>query len=263
MQLYVLPPLWRTWWAYTIYAILACLAAYYGKREYDRRLLDKRTLEHTQEVQANAHRIEDELQESYEYYDEQFGRISRHYRDLVCLIRDAILSPVGDAHLREKLDVLSLLQNFAPRSGDPMAVDFRQVIDELITRKLPLASVPADTITIINAVPEQPVDGRLAGPLALAASEFLENALVHAFDSSSQASFVEIELSMFGDHDTTAYRLTVRDDGVGIPEKLVIDEATPGLALIQRLANICGGSLKLNIDLGTTAIFEIPVDAEV
>jgi two-component sensor histidine kinase len=235
------------------------LAAYYGKREYDKWLLNKRALEHTKDLQANALRIEDELQESHEYYDQQFDRVSRHHRDTISLLRDAVLSPIEDAHLRDKLDVLSLLQDHPSRSGDPLSVDFRQVIDELIARKLILASVPVETITVINAVPEQSISGRTAGPLALAASELLENALIHAFEPTSQANFIEVELSMTGERGTTAYRLTLRDDGTGIPENLVISEATPGLALIHRLAAACDGSFELDVDLGTTAIFEIPV----
>lgn len=256
----VLPPPWQTWWAYTLYAIMASLILYFGKRRYDRRLLNERALDYAEEVQANSLRIEDELQESHEYYDEQLRRVNGHHRDTLGLIRDSVLSPIEDEHLRENLDVLSLLDDCPSQSGDPLAVDLKQVVDEIIVRKLPCATVPAEKITIINNVPDRPIHGRLAGPLALATAELLENALAHAFEPSSQANFIEIDLSTTGEPDTPAYQLQVRDDGTGIPDEVVTSATSPGLALLHRLADSFGGSLEFRVDAGTTAIFKFSTE---
>lgn len=258
----VLPPFWRTWWAYSIYVIFFLMMLSIFKQRYDRRLLDRRELEIAQNMSANALRMEDELQESHEYFDEQFNRYRRHLRDTLRVIKEAVLSPVEDEHLVEKLQVLSMLEDCAMQSGDPLAVDFRRFIDELVVQSLPLASIPPETITVINAVPENAIDASMACPLALAAAEFLQNALTHAFEPSSKANFIEIELAVKNEAGVPTYQLSVRDDGIGIAEGQMVSESAPGLAFLHRLAAAYSGSICLLADFGTTAVFEVPLNPQ-
>jgi PAS domain S-box-containing protein len=99
-----------------------------------------------------------------------------------------------------------------------------------------------------------PVDQAL--PCALVVNEILSNAYKHAFKGRKQG---KIEISAF--RENSRIRITVRDDGVGLPGNFDISRSNSlGLKLIRTLVqHQLKGSLMLTSQKGTEIHIEFPV----
>lgn len=88
-------------------------------------------------------------------------------------------------------------------------------------------------------------------PCGLIVNELVSNALKYAFPDASMG-YLLIELSAVND----GLRLTIHDNGIGLPEDLDIDRANSlGLKLVRMLVAQLDGTLELDTDFGTR--FEI------
>ncbi|HLI73408.1 MAG TPA: histidine kinase N-terminal domain-containing protein [Acidimicrobiales bacterium] len=106
----------------------------------------------------------------------------------------------------------------------------------------------------------------VATPLAVVLAELLQNAVEHAFtkpgagvddaDGTLQGH-VALELS----HPLRHLRLTVRDDGCGLPEGFDIDRTTSlGLSIVRDLVTSqLGGSIAMESNGGTLVTIDVPV----
>jgi len=99
-------------------------------------------------------------------------------------------------------------------------------------------------------------------PCALIINELLTNCLKHAFPpdhkwAADEKPTVRLELR------TTAegrLRLSVADNGVGLPAGVEVGASAGGWQLVQLLAGPLGGRLQVAVDRGTVAWVEFPVD---
>lgn len=111
-------------------------------------------------------------------------------------------------------------------------------------------------ITCMINTPEifLPVDRAL--PCALAVNEILSNSYKHAFKGKDHGS---IEVSAV--QEDGKVRITIRDDGIGIPGDLDISRTNSlGLKLVRTLVqHQLKGSLKINCRQGTETIVEFPL----
>ena len=100
-----------------------------------------------------------------------------------------------------------------------------------------------------------PVDQAI--PCALIVNEILSNAFKHAFKGRKYG-----KVSITAVKQDGQVRITVRDDGVGIPRDLDIYHATSlGVKLVRNLVQQLGGSLTINRSGGTEVIVTFPVEA--
>jgi two-component sensor histidine kinase len=105
----------------------------------------------------------------------------------------------------------------------------------------------------------------MATPLAVALAELIQNAIEHGFvegahqDGVSAGGSPRIDLvfEQRGDH----YGVSVRDNGIGLPEGFDIDETRSlGLAIVRDLVRTqLGGTITMANDGGTVARVEVPV----
>ncbi|MPZ69970.1 MAG: PAS domain-containing protein [Actinobacteria bacterium] len=96
------------------------------------------------------------------------------------------------------------------------------------------------------------LEADLATPLAVTLTELLQNSIEHAFPDQASGS-VAIELGREG-RDVV---VTVRDDGVGIPEGS-LEAASLGLQIVRTLIGELGGSFTITADGGTVAVVRVP-----
>jgi len=186
-------------------------------------LIDKEVL--LKEVQ---HRVKNNLQVISSLLRLQAGRIDEKARR-------------GFDESLRRIQSMSLLSELLYRSDQPARIDFagylRQLCDGLVRSGNPTgARLTMET---------QPwtVDVDQATPLALIASELVSNALQHAFPAGHPGT-VTVELL----RDAEGMRLTVRDDGVGLPPGVPSPQRRNsglGLVLVQALTNQAGGSLHI------------------
>jgi len=111
-------------------------------------------------------------------------------------------------------------------------------------------------ITSTLTFPEiyMPIDQAI--PCALVLNELLSNAYKHAF-RGRKAGRVEIT----GAQEDGRIRITVQDDGVGMPEGFDINKASSlGLKLVRNLVQQqLKGTLEIKGDRGTEVIVELPI----
>jgi two-component sensor histidine kinase len=97
----------------------------------------------------------------------------------------------------------------------------------------------------------------VATPLAVVLNELLQNAAEHGRPPDSELR-VEVDLV----RSDGELRVTVRDDGVGLPEGFSISEtATLGLSIVRGLIESqLGGTISMRTDGGTLIELAIPLD---
>jgi PAS domain S-box-containing protein len=97
-----------------------------------------------------------------------------------------------------------------------------------------------------------PVDQAI--PCALVVNEILSNAFKHAFRGRKHGN-LSVEVIRESDH----IRITIRDDGVGIPKDVDVYRTTSlGLKLIRSLVTQLNGSVSIASDHGTEVTVECP-----
>jgi two-component sensor histidine kinase len=102
------------------------------------------------------------------------------------------------------------------------------------------------------------LDLALAIPLGLLLNEIVSNALKHAFPAGRSGQVV-VELAREGD---ACCRLAVRDDGIGIPADVDLDQpGTLGLGLVTVLTRQVGGTMQLRRHPGTAIAIVFPLPA--
>ncbi len=164
-----------------------------------------------------------------------------------------------DESLR-RIQTMSLLHELLHRSDEPAHINFaealRQMCDGLVRSDNPTAArLELETEDWI-------VDADRATPLAIATSELVSNALLHAFPHGHPGT-VRVML----EREENGMRLIVRDNGVGLPAGMPSQHKRPsrggagsglGLNLVQALSHQAGATLKIERDGGTIFTLTIP-----
>lgn len=99
------------------------------------------------------------------------------------------------------------------------------------------------------------VPAEKAVPLGLVATELLANALEHGFPEGREGR-VAIELAAGAE----SARLTIRDDGVGLPEHFDLGRSRSlGLQIARQFAGQIGAVLSIDRDRGTVSRLDVPL----
>ena len=101
----------------------------------------------------------------------------------------------------------------------------------------------------------EPVRVRLeqAVQLGLVVNELVTNAIKHAYPGPEDGGVVSIRLDTLGE----VLRLTVRDDGKGLPSEEVRRRGL-GSRVVESFVQQCGGTLTVTSDAGTSVDIQIP-----
>jgi PAS domain S-box-containing protein len=190
------------------------------------------------------HRVKNNLQIVHSLLDLQSASISDPAA--VEMLRD------GQNRIRS----MALIHQLLYFSKDFARVDFATFLDNLIPTLVSSYAIESDRFTIsINAA-----DGQLplnaAVPCGLIANELISNAFKHAFPGGRLGE-IRIELTRDG---TDQAVLLVSDDGIGIPDDLVLEStSTFGLQLVMLLADQLGGELEIHRSTPTRFLLRFPM----
>jgi two-component sensor histidine kinase len=140
-------------------------------------------------------------------------------------------------------------------SSAESSVAFDEVLDRLVNHALELTPrMGALNISRSGTLGE--LESRLATPLALVITELIYNALEHGLESEGSRLDINIE------RDVTNVRVTIADDGVGLPEGFSLAESSNlGLQIVRTLTeNELRGTLTLiSDDKETRAVLVFPL----
>lgn len=165
---------------------------------------------------------------------------------------DRVEEPAGLAAIDEvksQVRALALVHRYLYETGDVLEIDLRAFMTELCESTLTALAQASGPVELELDIPPCPIATDRAIPIALLTVEAMTNALKHAFpDGRPGRITVRFEPSRPG-----CGRLTIADDGIGMPEEHLRGDAEPGigLTLIEAFAQQVGGRVEI---LGPPAI---------
>ncbi len=161
---------------------------------------------------------------------------------------------------RNRINAMSLIHNQLYESRDISKINMQGVVEKLLRLMFQNYPVQETEITTIVHVAECPLPMSLAVPVGLIVNELLTNAFKYAFVNRKEGK-IEVVLRASEKGEAS---LTVRDDGVGLPEGFDHNTTkTLGLHVVKILAEgQLGGNMDVVSDKGTTFTVEFEIARE-
>jgi PAS domain S-box-containing protein len=142
----------------------------------------------------------------------------------------------------DRIQSMALVHQFLYRSETQKSFDFRTFVDSLV-EELSATYIVGQAITIEANVPDFEIGIDRAVPVGLMLNELITNALKYAFPDG-RSGVIRIH---FAATDDSMVRLTVNDDGVGLPADFGDRMRTSlGMVLIQALTDQIDGTLEVS-----------------
>jgi len=143
---------------------------------------------------------------------------------------------------------MALVHEKLYNSEDLSRVDFQDYIETLIGELIGAYDVGNHITTEIN-VEQISLHIETAVPLGMIINELITNAYKHAFPDNKKGK-IQVQLANLIEN---SYELIVRDNGVGIPDDIIINKSdTLGFKLVNLLTGQIQGKIDLTIEKGTT-----------
>jgi two-component sensor histidine kinase len=158
---------------------------------------------------------------------------------------------------QDRIRSMALVHDMLYRSQDLARIDFPEYVRTLVVQLFRSYNATGRIRPVVELGPIVfGVD--LAVPCGLIINELVSNALKHAFPGDRRG---ELRVGMIA--AAGGYRLSVQDDGIGLPPALDhLHTDTLGLELVRMLTEQIGGRLHLDRGSGTGFVVEIPRPAE-
>lgn len=271
LEIIVLPPWWKTWWAYSLYLMLLGGVGYFlyhifkTKQEYNRRILiESLKAEKAQELDALKTRF--------------FTNVSHEFRTPLTLIIDPLESLISGKLSNDKAkEYYGVMHRNAAR----LLVLINQFLDfrKLESGNLKLKVFKGDIVAFVQNVmtafefraEQKNIDYQLETDLtelqfgfdADSVEKILYNLISNAFKFTPEGGRIVLNLSVSAEnHEIT---LSVTDNGMGIPaekldrifesfyqvednDRVDIPGSGVGLSLTKELVRLHRGSIKVSSD---------------
>lgn len=271
LEVEVLPPPWRSWWAYLIYATTLMLLIWGLHRIYRSYAIDRKSAELALEMFEAENRADDDMQEQLEITDEIVQAAYDHTLTTLSLVRDCIhyrLERHSD-HVKQdltesgirRISALSSLEDYISFHAGGAFANLQKYTDGIFPALFDCTSLRPETIVTINDVTSMPIPARLASPISIVLYELLENCFQHAFPDSSPANYIHVKLLPQTSHAPVAHflELIVQDSGIGLPDYVEgLVRAGSGLAIVTHIVSSLDGTIDFSVNNGTIVSISIP-----
>lgn len=146
---------------------------------------------------------------------------------------------------------MAMIHESLYQSSDLKRIEFSEYINNLAKNLFYSYSADSKGIKIDVNVEEVMLDINTAIPLGLILTELISNCLKHAF-SHDESGEIKVDFHSFTDDGTKKFRLTVSDNGVGLPPGFDPKKSDSlGLMLIYSLSEQISAGIKLDTSNGT------------
>ena len=160
---------------------------------------------------------------------------------------------------QERIQAIALVHEKLYQSDGTNYIDFSDYLHTLIARLLKVSDINVSSILFDIQVDDISIPYDLATPCGLLAYELISNALKHAFPHNTEG-MIQIICQYINENHL---RLKIIDDGVGIPETLMINEGnTLGFELINILVFQIRGHLTVDQQSGTSIEIVFPINED-
>jgi signal transduction histidine kinase/DNA-binding response OmpR family regulator/ligand-binding sensor domain-containing protein len=288
LKVIILPPPWKTWWAYTGYALIIIALLFTARRMIVQRERLKGSLKLAKVEQEKEHFELEKAKEVDRVKTSFFTNISHEFRTPLTLIQgpvDTLLVEFGDnPKVRERLKLVQ-------RNADLLLKLINQLLDlaklEKGTMKVEKSS--CDINSFIRAVSSSfesmarqksillDVDVPSERVTASFDKDKLETILINLINNAIKFTPTGGRVFVEGNLMDSTLNLVVRDTGIGIPveqQKKIFERFHQiseshkevgtgiGLALVKELVQLLGGSISLSSEpgRGTNFTVTLPID---
>lgn len=203
----------------------------YATEEIKRSLAEKETL-----LREIHHRVKNNLQVVSSLLRLQSETI--HDPRMQALFEDS----------RNRVGSMALVHEKLYQSRDLARVNLRDYVRSLAVHLFRSYAGNSDRIRLMIYADDVSLGVDEAIPCGLILNELVSNSLKHAFPQERRGT-LRIELAK---RETSAFTLTVRDDGIGLPTGFRFESPEAlGLQLVKTLAEQLGGSVEVRCEGGT------------
>jgi PAS domain S-box-containing protein len=157
---------------------------------------------------------------------------------------------------RNRLKSIELMHSQILQSADLSAISMREYIRRLAALLYRSYGTHASTVSLTVDVDHICIGPDKALPCGIIINELLTNALRHAFPGKRKG---EVNVRLHPNRGGTI-QLEVRDNGIGIPNRAMLDRAdTFGMTIIRLLTEQLHGTISVDRHEGTIFTVTIPV----
>ncbi len=189
------------------------------------------------------HRVKNNLQIVYSLLDLQAGQID---------------DPVVIATLRDsqhRIRSMALIHQTLYQSRDFAKVDFATFLDSFVPTLISSYALSSNQVNVEILADDIFLPINSAIPCGLIVNELTTNALKHGFPDGRTGN-IQIHFGLTNDD---GYELSIRDDGIGLPNGIDIEkQATLGLQLVTMLAAQIRGHLSVQANSPTCFSIRFP-----
>ena len=250
LKVIVYPPPWRTWWAYTIYAL--CVAAFFWSAwrwHYTFRVKEQ-AMDYARDMNMEAESAIDELQEQLDVQDSLVNSVHRRniatldFLSEVTSLSEQVVGHNLPSHSRRSVSALKCLENSLLYQQDRLYADLHRCTEDITALLLSEHGSTSDSVSIINDVTTKPIEAEVGALLAVVIYELVQNSILHAFTGRPLGNFIKISVQAMDRpvESSIHYRLAVNDNGIGLPEDF-LQARHGGAAVVELIANRLGGNL--------------------
>jgi signal transduction histidine kinase/ligand-binding sensor domain-containing protein/DNA-binding response OmpR family regulator len=279
LQIRIIPPWYRTWWAYLLY-ILIIGGFLYLVRRYE---INRQQLQMQAEIK---HHEAERLKEIDRIKTRFFTNISHEFRTPLALI----LGPVEQVLEESKSKIVRRRMKMAQRNIRRLKHLINQLLDlsRLEAEEMILRAAPDDIVAFVKQISmgfsswaeRKNITLNIYSVVEKAEIYFdhdlmekvLNNLLSNAIKFTPQGGKIEVTVQM--DKDNRYVEILISDNGIGIPPERLpfifdrftqVDESTTrdhegsgiGLALVKELVELHQGSIKVVSTLGKGSVFTL------
>lgn len=152
-----------------------------------------------------------------------------------------------------RIQAMALVHTKLYQSDELDRLDLGEFLKSLMSYLSRLFSPQAEGVEVSIVTNPVVINLDKAIPCSLLVNELFSNALKHAFPNQEKG-----KISILLEGDNTHFTLTIKDNGVGLPDSILLDKPnTLGLILVQSLTEQLNGDLKINRESGTEFIFDV------
>ena len=161
----------------------------------------------------------------------------------------------------DRINAMALIHTQLYESANLSEINMNNFVCRLMGQLFRSRQIDGARIMYTAHITDHPLPISIALPMGLIINELLTNALKHAFGNECAGTVVVTLTRADGAADAGTVRLTVRDNGVGVPEGFNINESkTVGLRLVKILVeDQLQGTLDIIRDRGTTFDIEFGI----
>ena len=272
---------WSTWWAMALYTMVGMIVVYGAAQAYSVRLHREEQRRYSEQLEAlvaeRTSALENEitghktaqqelsrsLQEKEVLLKEVHHRVKNNMQVISSLLNIQADSVMDDRFVnlltesQQRIKSMALIHENLYRSDNLLEINFHDYIEALANGLLRFYRFDNLAVRLELEVVDIFLDIDTAVPCGLIINELVSNSLKHAFKGRSGEGLIKVVFRVTENGEN--YRFSVADNGNGIPEDLVIEDANSmGLEIVRILTEQLDGHWSCQVDEGTVFIIEFP-----